>query len=44
MIIDLSFADSISEAYRKKLQTYSDNSLAEGITENQPPGIESSLE
>ena len=30
----------ISETYRKKLQTFSDSILAQGITENRPPLIE----
>ena len=39
MTILLSFADSISEAYRQNLQTFSDSILAQGITENRPPII-----
>ena len=39
MIIYFRFADPISEAYRKKLQTFSDSILAQGITENRPPII-----
>ena len=39
MEIDLTFADPISEAYREKLQTFSDNVLAQGITENPPPNL-----
>ena len=39
MEIILKFADSISEAYRKKLETFLDNILAQGLTENQPPSI-----
>ena len=39
MKIYLDFADSISEAYREKLQTFSENILAQGITENRPPDI-----
>ena len=39
MEIYLTFADSISEAYREKLQTFADSILAEGITENRPPSI-----
>ena len=39
MKIYLYFADSISEAYREKLQTFSDNILAQGITDNRPPSI-----
>ena len=39
MNIQIEFADSVSEAYRKKLQTFSDSILAEGITENRPPYI-----
>ena len=37
MAIFLTFADSISEAYMKKLQTFSDFILAQGITKNRPP-------
>ena len=40
MEIRLTFADSISEVYREKLQTFSDAILAQGITENRPPSIE----
>ena len=39
MKIELMFADSISEAYREKLQTFSDNILAQGLTANRPPII-----
>ena len=39
MEISLTFADKISEAYREKLQTFSDHILAEGITENRPPSL-----
>ena len=39
MEISLSFVLEISEAYREKLQTLSDSILAQGITENRPPGI-----
>ena len=39
MDIDLTFADSISEAYREKLQTFLDNILMQGIIENRPPRI-----
>ena len=39
MRLFLGFADSISEAYRKKLQTFSDNFLAKGINENRPPAL-----
>ena len=35
----LKFADPISEAYREKLQSFIDNILAQGITENRPPYI-----
>ena len=37
MAIFLRFADPISEVSRKKLQTFSDNILVQGITENRPP-------
>ena len=40
MDIELTFADSISEVYREKLQTFSDSILALGFTENRPPCIE----
>ena len=40
MIIYLKFADTISETYREKLQTFSENILAQRITENRPPSIE----
>ena len=42
MKIDLKFADPISEVYREKLQTVSENFLAQGITdsENRPQRIE----
>ena len=40
MKIYLKFADTISETYREKLQTFSGNILAKGITENRPPWIE----
>ena len=40
MDITLSFTDPVSEACRKKLQTFSDSVLAQGITENQPPIIQ----
>ena len=40
MIIYFRFADPISEAYREKLQTFMDNILAQGITENRPPRIQ----
>ena len=40
MIIDLSFARPISEAYREKLETFSSNFRAQGITENRLPRIE----
>ena len=40
MKIVLEFADPISEAYRQKLQTFSDNVLAHGITDNRPPRID----
>ena len=39
MDIYLSFAYPISVAYRKKLQTFSNTILAQGITENRPPKI-----
>ena len=39
MKINLYFPDTISEAYREKLQIFSDKILAEGITENRPPRI-----
>ena len=39
MIIDFTFADPISEAYREKLQTFLNSVLAQGITENRPPSI-----
>ena len=39
MVISLGFVDSISEAYRGKLQTLSNKILAQGITENRPPSI-----
>ena len=39
MKIYLAFADPISEAYRKKLQTFLDAILAEGLTKNRPPII-----
>ena len=35
----LEFAYPISEAYRVKLQTFADNILAKGITQNSPPVI-----
>ena len=37
MKISLGFADPVSETYRKKLETFWDNILVEGITENRPP-------
>ena len=40
MVIYLRFADPISEAYRERLQTFSDAVLAQGITKNRPPVIE----
>ena len=40
MFIHLLFAGSISEVYRKKLQTFSNTILAQGLTENRPPIIE----
>ena len=39
MKISLEFADPISEVYREKLQTFSDNILGQGITEHRPPRI-----
>ena len=39
MGIHLSFADPVSEANRKKLQTFVENILAQEITENRPPYI-----
>ena len=39
MDITLLFADSISEAYVKRLQTFVDNIIAWGVTENRPPLI-----
>ena len=39
MDIELSFVDSISEAYKQKLQTFVDNVLAQGLNENRPPDI-----
>ena len=40
MDIYFSFADPISEAYRKKLQTILDTVITQGITENRPPYID----
>ena len=40
MKINLAFANPISEAYREKLQTFSDYVFAQGITENRAPIIE----
>ena len=40
MKIRLEFAYPISGAYRRKLQTFSDSVLAQGITENRPPYID----
>ena len=37
MGIILAFASAISEAYRQKLLTFTNNVLAQGITENRPP-------
>ena len=37
MKITFTFADPISEVYRKKLQTFSDSLLAQGNSENRPP-------
>ena len=39
MNIALEFVDSISEASQEKLQTFLDNILAQGLTENRPPII-----
>ena len=39
MEINLSFVNSSSEAYKEKLQTFMDNILDQGITENRPPRI-----
>ena len=39
MGIYLLFADSISESYSEKLQTFTNNIYAQGITKNRPPGI-----
>ena len=39
MEIYLTFAYPISEAYREKLQTFSDTILAKGFTKHQPPRI-----
>ena len=39
MEISLEFADPISEAYREKLQTFSNKILVQGFTENRPPCI-----
>ena len=39
MSIDLFFVHSISEAYKQKLQTFVDDVLAQGLTENLPPCI-----
>ena len=39
MDITLTFADPISEVYREKLETFLDNILAQGLTENRPPII-----
>ena len=40
MEIDFLFARPISDASREKLQTFSDNILVQGITENRPPCID----
>ena len=39
MDIKLAFGYQISEVYREKLRTFSDNILAQGFTENRPPSI-----
>ena len=39
MVIYLAFADSISEAFRVKLQTFLDAIIAKGSTESRPPRI-----
>ena len=39
MTIILRFNDSISEACKEKLQTFSDKILAQGLTANRPPRI-----
>ena len=39
MDIILRFADTVSDAYRENLQTFSDAILAQGLTENRPPSI-----
>ena len=39
MDIDLFFAGSISDAYKEKLQTFMDDLIAQGLTENRPPRI-----
>ena len=39
MNISLSFVDSISDAFKEKLQTFADDVLAQGRTANRPPSI-----
>ena len=39
MDISLSFADSISDAFKEKLQPFVDDVLAQGLTANRPPII-----
>ena len=39
MNIILRFGDSISDAYKQRLQTFVNDVLAQGITENRPPLI-----
>ena len=39
MDIILGFDDSISEAYKQKLQTFVNDLIAQGITANRPPCI-----
>ena len=39
MKISLKFVNSVSDAYEKKLLTFADKILAQGITKNRPPTI-----
>ena len=40
MDIELTFADSVSDAYQQRLQQIVDNFLSQGVSENRPPYIE----
>ena len=39
MNIILHFADSISDAYKQKLQNFVDDVIAQGLTANLPPNL-----